>query len=79
MPMTGRGLKLLLAGFLVIVAGYILLSGGGSDNPAVFNEAMFDFRRLVAAPAVMVCGIVIEIVAIMRSVPKGPGSRKKKA
>ena len=56
----------LLAGFIVMVSGYILMTGGGSDDPQVFNYAMFDFRRLVAAPVVIVLGIVIEIVAIMK-------------
>ena len=48
-----------------MVSGYILMSGGGSDDPQVFNYAMFDFRRLVVAPIVIILGIVIEIVAIM--------------
>ena len=48
-----------------MVSGYILMSGGGSDDPEVFNYAMFDFRRMVAAPIVIVLGILIEIVAIM--------------
>ena len=65
MPITMKGLKMLLVGLLVMIAGYILLVGGGSDDPAVFNYDMFDFRRMVAAPTVIVCGIVIEIAAIM--------------
>lgn len=65
MAMTKKGLKLLLAGVLVMISGYILMTGGGSDDPNVFNYAMFDWRRLVAAPIVIVAGIVIEIVAIM--------------
>lgn len=64
---TPKGLRLLIAGLLVMVAGYILMAGGGSDDPKVFNEAMFDFRRLVAAPLVILCGVVIEIIAIMGS------------
>lgn len=66
MPITRRGLKLLLIGLIVMVFGYLLMTGGGSDNPQVFNYDMFDFRRLVAAPAVIILGIVIEVVAIMR-------------
>lgn len=66
MPITLRGLKLLLIGFIVMVSGYILMTGGGSDDPEVFNYAMFDFRRMVAAPIVIILGIVIEIVAIMK-------------
>lgn len=65
MAMTPKGLKFLLIGLIVMVSGYILMMGGGSDDPEVFNYAMFDFRRLVAAPLVIVLGIVIEVVAIM--------------
>ena len=64
MAITPKGLRILLAGLIVMVSGYILMTGGGSDDPEVFNYAMFDFRRLVAAP-VIISGIVIEIVAIM--------------
>lgn len=65
MAMTRKGLKFLLAGLLVMIAGFVLLTGGGSTDPEVFNWAMFDFRRLVAAPVVIVVGIVIEVLAIM--------------
>ena len=66
MPITRRGLVLLLIGLLVMVSGYLLMAGGGSDDPEVFNYAMFDFRRLVAAPTVIIFGIIIEVVGIMR-------------
>lgn len=66
MAITPKGLKYLLTGLLVMISGYILMIGGGSDDPAVFNYAMFDFQRLVAAPIVILCGIIIEIVAIMK-------------
>ena len=64
MAVSRKGLSLMLAGLLVMVAGYILMMGGGSKDPQVFNYAMFDFRRLVAAPVVIIAGIVVEIVAI---------------
>lgn len=67
MAITPRGLKLLLVGLIVMVSGYILMTGGGSDDPEVFNYAMFDFRRMVAAPIVIILGIVIEVVAIMKA------------
>ena len=66
MPITKKGLMYLLVGLLVMIAGYILMIGGGSKDPAVFNYSMFDFRRLVAAPIVIICGIIIEIVSIMK-------------
>lgn len=65
MAITPKGLRLVLAGLLVMVAGYILMTGGASSDPAVFNYAMFDFRRLVAAPLVILAGIVVVIVGIM--------------
>lgn len=63
--MTPKGLRYLLAGLVVMVSGYILMTGGGSTDPQTFNYDMFDFRRMVAAPAVIILGIVIEVVAIM--------------
>ena len=65
MATTPKGLRLMIAGLLVLVAGFILLAGGGSKDPQVFNYAMFDFRRLVAAPIVILAGIIVEVVAIM--------------
>ena len=61
-----KGVKTILIGLILMVCGYILMIGGGSSDPAVFNDAMFDFRRLVASPVLVVLGIVIVIVAIMR-------------
>ena len=70
MPVARKGIKLLIIGVLVMIAGYILMIGGGSDDPAVFNDAMFAFRRLVAAPVVIICGIVVVTVAIMKTFRK---------
>ena len=66
MPITSKGLKLLLVGLIVMISGYILMMGGGSEDPRIFNYAMFDFRRMVAAPVVIILGIVIEVVSIMK-------------
>ncbi len=66
MAITPKGLKILTVGLLVMIAGYVLMAGGGSGDPAVFDYDIFDFQRLVAAPIVILCGIVIEIVAIMK-------------
>jgi hypothetical protein len=56
---------LMIAGLVILALGYILLSGGGSDDPNTFNPAMFDTRRLVVAPILIVVGFVVEILAIM--------------
>lgn len=71
MATTSKSLKLMIAGVLVMIAGFILLMGGGVKDPQVFNWAMFDFRRLVAAPIVIVAGIVVVAVAIMRRPREG--------
>ena len=65
MAITRKGVKFLIVGLVVVVSGFILLSGGGVKDPQVFNYAMFDFRRLVAAPVVIILGLVIEVIAIM--------------
>ncbi len=65
MALGAKNIKFMIAGLLVMAAGFLLLSGGGSQDPQVFNYAMFDWRRLVAAPIVIVAGIVVEIIAIM--------------
>ena len=49
-----------------MAAGFILMMGGGLTDPQTFNYSMFDFRRLVAAPVVIVAGVVVVIVAIVR-------------
>ena len=65
MAITRKGLRLMIAGLLVMIAGYVLMTGGGLKDPDVFNYDMFDFRRLVAAPIVILAGVVVEILAIM--------------
>ena len=65
MATNAKGIRLMIAGLLVMVAGFLLLSGGGSSDPQVFNYDMFDWRRLVAAPIVIIAGIVVELIAIM--------------
>ena len=66
MAVGRRGTTLMIAGVLVMIAGFILLSGGGVKDPQVFNWSMFDFRRLVAAPITIVAGVVVIAVGIMR-------------
>ena len=52
-------------GVLFLVLGYILLSGGGSDAPEIFNPEIYNTRRLVVAPILMLIGLIIPIAAIM--------------
>jgi hypothetical protein len=65
-PLGKENYKLLLIGFGIIVLGFILMIGGGSDDPNVFNEDIFSFRRITLAPLVVLFGFVFEIYAIMK-------------
>ena len=61
-----ENLKLLLIGFVIIVIGFILMTGGKTNDPAVFNPEIFSFRRITLAPMVVLFGFIFEIYAIMK-------------
>jgi fumarate reductase subunit D len=58
--------KLLAIGFGIIVVGFLLMLGGKSDDPNVFSEEIFSFRRITLAPVVVLAGFIFEIWAIMK-------------
>jgi len=62
--------KILLIGIAVIALGFLLMSGGGSDNPNVFNEEIFNFRRIRLAPTTVLIGFGITIYAILKNPKK---------
>lgn len=62
-------------GLACIAAGYILMAGGGSDDPEVFNPDIFNFRRIRLAPMLVLLGLGIQVYAILKS----PGNGKKTA
>ncbi len=57
---------LLLVGLAFIITGFILMTGGGSDDPNVFSKEIFSPRRITYAPIIVITGFVIEIFAIMK-------------
>ncbi|MBQ6957717.1 MAG: DUF3098 domain-containing protein [Bacteroidales bacterium] len=65
--MPSKNVKIIGIGLLVMVLGFVLMLGGGSSDPNVFNPAMFNFRRLVIAPIVIVLGIAAIIYGIMKT------------
>jgi len=58
--------KLLAIGFAIIVAGFLLMLGGKSEDPNEFSDKIFSFRRITLAPIVVLAGFIFEIWAIMR-------------
>ncbi len=65
--------KILLIGIAVLLLGYILMIGGGSDDPEVFSEEIFSFRRITLAPIVVLIGYG----AIFYAILKRPSEEKK--
>ncbi|RED24561.1 Protein of unknown function (DUF3098) [Flavobacterium cutihirudinis] len=58
--------KILLIGIVVIALGFVLMSGGGSQDPNVFNEDIFSFRRIRLAPTTVLIGFGITIYSIFK-------------
>jgi hypothetical protein len=63
--------KFLIIGIVVITVGFILMSGGKAENPAVFNSDIFSYRRIRLAPTVVLIGFGITIYAILKNPTKG--------
>ena len=61
-----ENLKLLVIGFVIIVLGFLLMVGGKSSSPSVFNPEIFSFRRITLAPMVVLFGFLFEIYAIIK-------------
>ena len=60
-----RNYKFMLIGIFFIALGFILMSGGGSEDPNIFNEEIYSFRRIRLAPILVITGFVIEVYAIL--------------
>jgi SNF family Na+-dependent transporter len=64
MPFGKQNYIIVLIGIALLVLGFILMLGGGSNDPDVFNEKMFDFRHITLSTILILAGFVVEIVAI---------------
>jgi hypothetical protein len=62
--------RLMAIGFGIIVLGFILMIGGGSDDPNVFNPEIFSFRRITLAPLLLLFGFLFEVYAILKKPKK---------
>jgi hypothetical protein len=58
--------KWMLIGIAIIFLGFVLMAGGGSDDPKVFNPDIFSPRRITIAPIVVMIGFIVEIYAILK-------------
>ena len=64
MPFSKQNYIIVLIGIALLVLGFILMIGGGSSDPDVFNPKMFDFRHITLSTILILAGFVVEIVAI---------------
>ncbi len=65
-PFGRENYILMIIGIAVIFIGFLLMIGGGSDDPAVWDPSIFSWRRITLAPTMVIIGFVIEIFAITR-------------
>lgn len=70
-----RNYKFMLIGLGVIALGFILMSGGGSDDPNVFNPEIFNWRRIRLAPTLVLIGFGIQVYAILLDPSKNKNSK----
>ncbi|PKP42296.1 MAG: DUF3098 domain-containing protein [Bacteroidetes bacterium HGW-Bacteroidetes-13] len=66
-----KNYKYMFIGLAIITLGFILMAGGGSDNPNVFSDKIFSFRRIRLAPALVLIGFAVEVYAILLNPNKG--------
>ena len=62
-----KNYTLIIIGLAFIISGFILMSGGSSENPEVFSTEIFSFKRITLAPILVIIGFIIEIFAIMHT------------
>jgi|TARA_B110000014_G_C19793569_1_gene412321 hypothetical protein len=62
--------RLIILGLLFIIIGFILMSGGGSEDPNFFDNNIYDFQKIRLAPTLILIGFVIQIYSILKSSKK---------
>ena len=65
-----RNYIIMVIGIIFISLGFIFMAGGGSDNPEVFNEEIYNWQRIRLAPTLVIIGLAIEIYAILANPKK---------
>ena len=65
-----RNYKIMILGLIIIAVGFILMSGGGSEDPNIFSPDIYNFRRIRLAPTLVLLGLGIQIYAILSTADK---------
>ena len=67
-----KNYKVMITGLIFIAVGFILMSGGDTNDETSFNEEIFNFRRITIAPIIIIIGFIIEVFAIMLKTKRNP-------
>ena len=67
-----KNYKVMITGLIFIAIGFILMSGGDTNDETSFNEEIFNFRRITIAPIIIIIGFIIEVFAIMLKTNRNP-------
>ena len=67
-----KNYKVMITGLILIAIGFILMSGGDTNDETSFNEEIFNFRRITIAPIIIIIGFIIEVFAIMLKTNRNP-------
>ena len=65
-----RNYKIMILGLVIIAVGFILMSGGGSEDPNIFSPDIYNFRRIRLAPTLVLLGLGVQIYAILSTTDK---------
>lgn len=68
-----KNYMIMIFGLVIILIGFALMMGGGSEDPNIFNEEIYNFQRIRLAPTIVLIGLAVEVYAIMAN----PGKNKK--
>lgn len=66
MALSKMNYRLLAVAFVIVVIGFVLMTGGGNNNPEVFDDSIYSLRRITLAPIVVLFGFLFGIYAIMK-------------
>lgn len=67
MTLSKENYKFIILGCIIVVLGFVLMSGGGTDNPNEFNEGeLFSFRRITLAPFFVILGYMVVLYGVMK-------------
>ncbi len=60
-----KNYRLLLISIIILLIGFVLMSGGGSNDPSIFNSEIYSFTRIRLAPTLVIIGFLFSVFSIL--------------